>query len=200
MKVIKIEPHGFLSNSYILTADGKTAVAVDPSDGEVLSVLGRENLTCEYVLLTHGHFDHVGMCGELYKSGARILCGEEEKDFIFSAENLGLFGGVYIPPFQIYRTLRNGEKFTLCGIDFTAVHTPGHTAGSMCYIAGENLFSGDTLFYCNVGRTDLPTGDMRELVKSIKKLFAINGEYTVYAGHGENTSLEFERLHNPYVR
>lgn len=200
MKVFKVEPNGFASNSYILTADGKTAVAVDPSDDGVMRVLEREKLTCEYVLLTHGHFDHVGLCGELYNAGAQILCGETEKDFIFSAENFGIFGGVYIPRFQISRTLRDGEKFALCGINFTAIHTPGHTAGGMCYIAEDCLFSGDTLFYGSVGRTDLPTGDMRELVKSVKKLFALKGEYKVYTGHGENTSLEFERLHNPYVR
>ena len=200
MKVIKIEPHGFLSNSYILTADGKTAVAVDPSDGEVLSVLGRENLTCEYVLLTHGHFDHVGMCGVLQNDGAQILCGETEKDFIFSPGNRGIFGGVYIPVFEISRTVKDGEKFTLCGINFTAVHTPGHTKGSMCYIADDCLFSGDTLFYCSVGRTDLPTGDMRELISSVKKLFALNGDYKIYTGHGENTTLDFERRRNPYVR
>ncbi len=200
MKILKIEPDGFESNSYILTADGKTAVAIDPSGEGVLAALSLKNLVCEYVLLTHGHFDHVGMCGRLYQGGAQICCGEFEKDFIFSPQNSEIFGGVYIPQFKISKTFSDGEKFTLCGIDFTALHTPGHTAGSMCYIAGDFIFSGDTLFLRSVGRTDLPTGNTRELISSVKKLFALNGNYTVYTGHGDDTSLEFERRNNPYVR
>ncbi len=200
MKVYKIEPSDFASNSYILTADGSNAVVIDPSEESVIDELRRKNLTCEYVLLTHGHFDHVGLCGKLYNGGARICCGELEKDFIFSPANRGIFGGVYIPEFKIYRTFNDGEKFTLCGISFTAIHTPGHTEGSMCYIADDCIFSGDTLFRCSVGRTDLPTGDMRKLISSAKKLFALNGDYKIYTGHGENTTLGFERRNNPYIR
>ena len=200
MKVFKVEPEGFASNSYIITADGKSAVVIDPSEESVLDELRRKNLQCEYVLLTHGHFDHVGMCGELYKTGARILCGEYEKDFIFCEENASIFGGVYIPQFKIARTLADGEKFTLCGVDFTAIHTPGHTGGNMCYLAENCLFSGDTLFCCSVGRTDLPTGSMSKLVRSVKKLFVLEGDPTVYTGHGPDTTLEFERKNNPYVR
>lgn len=200
MEVIKVEPLGFASNSYILTADDKTAVVIDPYENRVLNVLEQNNLECKYVLLTHGHFDHVGLCGKLCNTGAQICCGEHEKDYIFSAENRQLLGGVHIPDFKISRTITDGEKFNLCGIDFTAIHTPGHTAGSMCYIAENCLFSGDTLFRCSVGRTDLPTGSFAELIGSIKKLFALPCDYKVYTGHGEDTTLSFERQYNPFIR
>lgn len=200
MKVIKVEPQGFASNSYILTTDNISAVVIDPSEDGVLDILKQNNLVCKYVLLTHGHFDHVGMCGKLFQSGAEICCGENEKEYIFSSENINLLGGVYIPHFKIFRTFRDGEKFNLCGIDFTAIHTPGHTAGSMCYLAEGCLFSGDTLFYGSIGRTDLPTGNFERIVSSVKKLFALPGDLKVYSGHGEDTTLDFERQYNPYVR
>lgn len=199
MKVIKVEPVGFACNSYILTADNKTAVVIDPYETRVLNVLEQTNLKCKYVLLTHGHFDHVGLCGKLYEL-AHICCNEREKDYIFSPANRQLLGGVHIPDFKISRTFTDGEKFNLCGIDFISIHTPGHTAGSTCYIAEDCLFSGDTLFRAGVGRTDLPTGNFAELINSIKKLFALPCDLKVYTGHGEDTTLSFERQYNPYVR
>lgn len=200
MKIIKVEPCGFASNSYILTADDKTAVVVDPGDFATIRALNDNKLDCKFVLLTHGHFDHVGACAELSERGALVCCGEREEKFIFSPENLSIFGGVNIPRFEIFRTFSDGENFSLCGINFTALSTPGHTSGGMCYIAGDSIFSGDTLFRCSVGRTDLPTGDMRELVASVKKLFALKGDYRVCTGHGEGTSLDYERRYNPYVK
>ena len=200
MKVIKVEPLGFASNSYILTADSKTAVVIDPYERRVIELLKQQSLECKYVLLTHGHFDHVGMCGKLFEIGAHICCDEREKDYIFSLENRELLGGVHIPEFKISRTFRDGEKFNLCGIEFTAIHTPGHTSGSMCYLVEDCLFSGDTLFKCGVGRTDLPTGNCTELIASIKKLFALDGDFKVYTGHGEDTTLNYERQYNPFVR
>ena len=200
MKVIKVEPYGFACNSYILTEDGKTAVVIDPYESRVLKILEQHNLECKYVLLTHGHFDHVGLCGKLFKIGAQICCGAREKDYIFSPENRELLGGVHIPEFEISRTFKDGEQFNLCGINFTSVHTPGHTAGSMCYVAENCLFSGDTLFRASVGRTDLPTGNFSELISSIKKLVELPCDFKIYTGHGEDTTLGFERQFNPYVR
>ncbi|MDE5943478.1 MAG: MBL fold metallo-hydrolase [Clostridia bacterium] len=199
MKVIKVEPHGFASNSYILTADGKRAVVIDCAQTHVFSVCERENLVPEYVLLTHGHFDHVGGCGKLFQAGAKICCGEKEAPLIFSDENKGLFGGVYIPEFEIERTFSDGEEVELCGIKFKVIETPGHTAGGVCYLAEDCLFTGDTLFRLGVGRCDLPTGNGKQLINSVKKLFALKGDYKVYCGHDNDTTLGFERENNPYV-
>lgn len=199
MKVIKVLPQGFASNSYILTQDNKTAVVIDPAQPRIMNVLKANNLVCKHVLLTHGHFDHVGGCGTLYESGAKIYCGEKEKDLIFSPENLGIFGGVDIPHFEISQTFKDGEEVELCGIKFKVILTAGHTAGGVCYIAEDCIFSGDTLFRESVGRSDLPTGNSTELIKSVKKLFALKGDYKVYSGHEGDTTLQHERDFNPYI-
>lgn len=199
MEIIKITPREFASNSYILTADGKSAAVIDPSK-DAVAALKQNGLICKAALLTHGHFDHVGGCGILFDGGAKIYCGEHEKEFIFSAENKNIFGGVYIPEFKIFGALKDGEKIELCGIEFSVMHTPGHTAGSVCYICGNVIFTGDTLFCGGVGRTDLPTGSMRELICSVKKLYALKGDYKLYCGHGDDTTLNNERAFNPYVR
>lgn len=199
MEVIKVEPENFASNSYILTCDNTTAVVIDPSESRILEVLEGHNLSCKFVLLTHGHFDHIGACAALARKGAQIICGKEEKSFIFSAENAALFGAAPVQRFEISRTVNDGEQFNLCGIDFLAISTPGHTAGSMCYLAGNCLFSGDTLFRRSIGRTDLPTSDYFAITESVKKLLSLRLDATVYAGHGEDTSLEYERKYNPYI-
>lgn len=198
MKVIKVEPEGFASNSYILTADGKNAAVIDPSELRITEILARNGLVCRYVILTHGHFDHVGACGALFGAGAEILCGKGEEGFIFGAENRSICPSVPIPDFGISKTLCDGERINLCGIGFEALATPGHTAGSFCYIAGDNLFSGDTLFRRGIGRTDLPTGSGADMQKSLEKLFSLGSDYKVHPGHGGGTSLCYERRYNPY--
>ncbi len=199
MKIIKVTPRVFASNSYILTGDGKSAVVIDPSE-EAVAALKRHGLVCKAVLLTHGHFDHIGGCGILYDGGAKIYCGEYEKALIFSAENRNIFGGVYIPEFEIAGTFKNGETIELCGIKFSVIHTPGHTEGSVCYICENAIFTGDTLFCGGVGRTDLPTGSMGKLINSVKRIYALDGEFKLYCGHGEDSTLANERKYNPYVR
>ncbi|MDE6598438.1 MAG: MBL fold metallo-hydrolase [Clostridia bacterium] len=199
MKVYKIPPQGFASNSYILTADGKNAVIIDCAQPRVFSICREKGLTPRAVLLTHGHFDHVCGCAKFYEEGVKIYCGENEKDFIFCDDNKSLFG-VNIPYFDIYKTLSDGEEVEIAGIKIKTVFTPGHTAGGVCYIVEGCLFSGDTLFCESVGRTDLPTGNASEIIKSVKKLFALKGNYKVYCGHDSDTTLEHERNFNPYVK
>ena len=198
MKVYKIPPQGFASNSYILTADENNAVIIDCAQPRVYSICREKGLIPQAVLLTHGHFDHVCGCAKFFEEGVKIYCGENEKDYIFSDENKSL--GVNIPYFEIYKTFSDGEEFEMCGIKFKAIFTAGHPAGSVCYIAEGCLFTGDTLFFESVGRCDLPTGNSKELIKSVEKLFALKGNYKVYCGHDSDTSLEHERNFNPYVK
>lgn len=200
MKVIKVLPLNGVSNSYILTTDNKTAVVIDPSGHNVIEVLEKNGLDCKFVLLTHGHFDHVGACGELFSKGARICCAEREKDLIFSKDYLSVFGGVTVPRFEIFRTFKDGEEVNLCGIDFKVLETSGHTAGSCCYLTENLLFTGDTLFRGSVGRWDLPTGDYSQLIGSLQKITALGGDYKIYCGHGEDSTLSRERAYNPYLR
>ncbi len=200
MRVIMIEPEGFACNSYILTEDGVNAVVIDPGQRRVLDKCDEEGLVCKYVLLTHGHYDHVGGCRAAQAEGAKIVCPEPEKDFIFSDENTEIFEGARFPKFDIDQTVKDGEEFTLCGITFKAIYTPGHTAGSMTYISGDCIFSGDTLFNMSVGRTDLPTGDTMALMASLAKLAVIDGDYKLYPGHGSKSTLKFEKDYNPYLK
>jgi len=200
MKVIKISSFGDACNSFAVTSDGENAVVIDCGAADVYQKVINLNLNPVAVLLTHGHFDHVGGAGEFYSARVPVYCGEKEKDFIFSAENRGLFGGVYIPDFEISKTFKDDEEFALAGIKFKVLQTPGHTAGSVCYVAENVIFSGDTLFKGNVGRTDLPMGSWVQLKESVKKLYALKGDFKVYCGHGEETTLGYERKNNAYIR
>ena len=199
MTVYTVLAQGFGCNSYILTADGVNAVVIDCADEGVFYECKRLGLNPVALLLTHGHFDHVGGCGKFYSEKVPIYCGDGEREYLFSRENRSIFGGVYIPDFKIYKTLSDGEKITLGGINFEVIATPGHTAGGVCYIAEDCLFSGDTLFKEGIGRSDLQGGNFMQLKHSLKKLFAIEKNLKVYCGHGEDTTLAYERKNNPYV-
>ena len=97
-------------------------------------------------------------------------------------------------------TVRGGQTLTYAGIDFRVISTPGHTSGGVCYLAEDCLFTGDTLFCESVGRTDLPTGSYSQIVTSVKKLYALPGDYKIYCGHEEDSTLSHERANNPFVR
>lgn len=200
MQVIKVLPVFSGSNSYIVTEDGKDAVVIDPSGENVSERLEVLSLNCKYVLLTHGHFDHVGGCKTLADTGAKIYCGEEEKDLIFSPEYLNMFGGVYVPKFEVDKTVKGGEKLNLCGLPVEVMAASGHTKGGVCYIINDCIFTGDTLFQGSVGRCDLPYGDFNKLSKSLAKLNALKGDYKLYCGHGDDSTLDIERKYNPYLR
>ena len=107
--------------------------------------------------------------------------------------------GFPVPPFSVDFTFTDGEKLSLCGLDFTVIATPGHTPGGACFDCGDVLFTGDTLFLESVGRTDFPGGSSQQLMKSCKKLLALKGDRTVYPGHDEPTSLSHERAHNAWI-
>ena len=179
MKIYKIYPKGFASNSYILKNDGLNAVLIDCAQPEVLDECVKLGLVPQYVLLTHGHFDHVGGCAKSYNVGAQIYCGEKEEEVLF--HRLNYDNGVDMD-FKVEKTLKDGEKINLCGMDFTVIATPGHSKGSVCYRVDDKIFVGDTLFFESVGRWDLPTGNGNQLLISIKKLYAIPGNFTLYCG------------------
>ncbi len=199
MQVYKIEPAGFASNSYILTQDGKTAVLIDCAQERVYDKCAALDLKPAAVLLTHGHYDHIGGCARFAESGVPIYLGGEEAKHMFSADYLNLSYAA-VKKFPIAGTFSDGEEAEFAGVRFKVVATPGHTSGGVCYIAENYLFTGDTLFCESVGRCDLPTGNAAQLIKSVKKLYALEGDYTVCCGHEENTTLSHERKFNPYVR
>lgn len=199
MKVIKLEPYSGEANTFAVTADGKNCILIDCAGEGLIERLSALNLTPKAVLLTHGHFDHVGGTAEFSASGVSIYCSAKEKDFIFSKENRSVFGGVYIPEFTAEGVLKDGI-FSVADLNIKVIETPGHTAGSLCFMIENRLFTGDTLFRGSIGRTDLPGGNAAEMLESLKKLASLEGDYKVYCGHGEDTTLDFERLYNRYLR
>ena len=195
LTVYKIYPQGFAANSYIVTADGKTCVVIDPGQPRVRDKCAELGLEPRGVLLTHGHYDHTGGCARFAREGVPVYASAEEIAHMFTPAYAAL--GYPVQPFD---PLPAGDKVSVAGIDFTVISTPGHTSGGVCYLAEDSLFTGDTLFCGSVGRTDLPTGDWSALKDSVRKLYALPGDYKVLSGHGGDTTLQNEREHNPFVQ
>ena len=198
MKIYTIPAGVLRANSYLLTEDGENAVCIDCGGREPLAFAGQKGLKIQYVLLTHGHFDHIGGCAAAQAAGAKIGCLTGEDKIIGTVADLAKVMGIHTEPFRIDFTVQDGDALDLCGMHFTVISTPGHTRGGCCYESGDSLFTGDTLFYESVGRTDFPGGDAGELRQSVQKLLSLEGEKTVYPGHDQPTTLSHERKYNPY--
>lgn len=202
-------PLGALDTNCWIVSDGVGGplVVIDPA-GEadvLLSAIGSRPV--EAVVLTHGHFDHLGAVSELVEAtGAPVLVHAADASVITDPEaNGGLgFGFEHVSP-AASRELRDGDTVEAGGLRLEVLHTPGHTPGSICLFApadGEGppqLFSGDTLFARSVGRTDFPGGDGRALARSIReKLSVLPAETRVHPGHGPDTTIGYESRVNPF--
>ncbi|MCH5301009.1 MAG: MBL fold metallo-hydrolase [Ruminococcus sp.] len=184
---------------------GKKAV-VDPGDKSqsLIDELKESDSKLEYVLLTHGHYDHIGFAKELAEMfGAKIVIGEEGKEFLNKGTlNLSDFHRdiCILNPFEGDIFLKDNDTLKLGDSTIKYITTPGHTKGCGCYIIDDNLFCGDTLFCESHGRTDLPTGNENQMYKSLKKLKDLEGDFKVYPGHGPFSTLDHERKYNPVMR
>lgn len=204
MQIITISPRGFGANTYILTEDNQTAVVIDPSQPRIKEELLKRGLKATHILLTHCHFDHVGGVALLQAEGAQVVCSKEEAKLVGTEADAFGLAGIPRVEYSVDRTLSDGEEVLLSGVKIKTILTPGHTAGCACYLVqtdnGEVLFTGDTLFAGSIGRTDLPTGSLKTLRQSLKKLAALQEDYPVYPGHEESTTLFTEKKINPFLR
>ncbi|MDQ5984059.1 MAG: Hydroxyacylglutathione hydrolase GloC [Eubacteriales bacterium SKADARSKE-1] len=208
MSLVKTYRVGALStNCYVIqdSATKKMAI-IDPGGisaalDKTIKDLGSENF--EYIILTHGHFDHIRKV-KRYKdlTNAKVVINKNELDFIFD-KSLNLchdFGPKALEPFTADLVLNDGDIINLGKTRIKMLHTPGHTKGGACYICDKYLFTGDTLMKNTMGRTDLKSANIKEMANSLKRIGELKENYIIYPGHGDMSSLECEKKNNPYLR
>lgn len=203
MKVIS-EKFGSMDNNCNLIIDEKTnqSALVDCNEfsQKMIDMIGDTDL--KYILLTHGHFDHIiGVKSVKEKYGAQVVISKEDEPMLNSSKlSLAVFCNAPQNNVDSDIIVKDGDEIILGEIKIKVMATPGHTSGSVCYIAENCIFSGDTLFYCSCGRTDFPSGSPEQMMSSLQKLKALDGDYKVYTGHNNLTTLDFERKNNPYMK
>ena len=195
LKIDSMELGIYFVNCYLIREEqSHTCVVVDPGGhpNKVLKYLEDKGLTLEAILLTHGHFDHVGAVKELAeKTGCKVY---------LHADDLTLPENYTAGPLYYTHNYGEGDVLELAGLTIKVMHTPGHTEGSVCLLVDDVIISGDTLFCHSCGRTDLPGGDPDAIMKSLARLKAMDGDYRVLPGHNRATTLAVEREYNPFMK
>lgn len=201
MKLYHLRSGPLRVNTYFLVNEQNQAIVIDSGENykKIKQVESECGFKIEAVLLTHAHFDHAGNAKKLQDDGAKIYISELDAQKLLNEQNLSSDFGREFDYLTADYTFCDGQNISVCGIDIKVIATPGHTDGSVCFVVDKMLFTGDTLFLESVGRTDFVTGDRDQLVRSVKKLFALDGDYTVYPGHEEFTTLSHERKYNAFV-
>lgn len=193
----------YQTNCYIVREEGaKGCAVIDPGydPQTILAFLQKEGLSLEVILLTHGHFDHVGAVRALAKAtGCKVYMREGDYSQVKTPTTLYFYPLANCTEPEI-NFCEEGEAISAGGLVFRVMETPGHTWGSVCYLCQDAMFSGDTLFEGSCGRTDLPGGDSKIILDSLSRLGQLEGDFRVYPGHGPATSLSEERRFNPFMR
>lgn len=199
--IIKTFVAGFLENNMYLILDetSKKGVLIDATESLPEILEAAKEYDIEYIMLTHGHFDHIMGLNDLKKAlNAKAVINQ--KDLIVSDnvnEVTRLFNQPNITPPSYEKFIDDNDTITAGNLKFKVIATPGHTEGGVCYLIDDKLFSGDTLFRGSVGRTDLFGGNFKKLSDSIKnKLFKLDDKIKVYPGHGPETTIRQEKISN----
>ena len=195
MKLKAMALGAYQTNCYILwDEESQRCVVIDPGyePERVLSAANSLDKTIAAILLTHGHFDHVG--------GVRQIFAQTDCDIYLCPADCAMPEQMTAGALCYTNSYAEGDILNLAGLTIQVLHTPGHTPGSVCLLCDDLLISGDTLFAGSCGRTDFPGGSWEEIRNSLLRLKALEGDYIVYPGHGESTRLSTERVYNPYMR
>jgi glyoxylase-like metal-dependent hydrolase (beta-lactamase superfamily II) len=198
-------PLGPLQTNCFLVVNDNKALAIDPGGdpAAVVTFLQSKGLTLEAIVNTHFHFDHI-LGNTALQEGTKVpIFGPKDDDFLLKAQEGGggMMGFPKVPPFD-YQPLEPGER-EFIGEQCRVMHTPGHTPGSMSLYFPESkaLFVGDLIFQGSIGRTDFPGGSLEALLQGVReKVFTLPGQTVIYPGHGPQTSVENEKLYNPFFR
>ena len=201
-KIIRLVMGAFQTNTYVVIAADK-AVVIDPAENAeiILDTLKTEGASLTHILLTHGHFDHTSAVAALKNmTNAPIHIHEKDAPMLTDIEkSFAALMPSRWKPCQADVLLNDGDVISVTeDLQFKIINTPGHSGGSSLYIVDDVMFSGDTLFAGSVGRIDGWSGNHYEQMESLEKIKALEGDYRVLPGHGDETTLSIERRNNPF--
>lgn len=209
MRIVKVPSFGYESNCWIIIDEQSGEYAmIDPSTSpesidRKISELELDKSKFKYALLTHGHFDHIYSVDYVREKYNCQLCihkndAEFLTDSILNANKIFFGEELIFAPAE--KTLCDGDVLMLGETEIQVIHTPGHTAGSVCYKVENSMLCGDTIFDRSIGRTDLPSGDQKTICESLRKIKAMNGDIRLYPGHGSTTTIKEQIQSNPYLK
>ena len=203
-KIMKLVVGELQENCFILFDENKDAFVVDPggSSENIIEAIDKNELNIKYILLTHGHFDHVGAVAALVKKyKAPVYMSKDDRAFLESPKEVRASAfGMQIEAADVDVFVKEGDEISFSEGTIKVIETPGHTLGSVCYLFENYLFAGDTLFNGSIGRTDFPESDHSLMIESLKKLKKLDDEIYVLSGHGPESQISYEKMTNPYLR
>ena len=204
MKIEKIVEPYFGENMYILIdEETKKCAVVDPggASDKILNYIKVNSLELEYILLTHGHGDHIGAVNTIKsKTNAKVVAHNDEQELL-NNNRKNLSYSMHCGPQELNADIyvHDKDKLELGNLKLSFIHTPGHTKGCMCIRVNDDMFTGDTLFAGSIGRTDLYGGDYKQIEKSLRKLAKFENKVKIHPGHGPSSTLGIEKMSNPYM-
>lgn len=204
MKIEKIVEPYFGENMYILIdEETKKCAVVDPggASDKILNYIKVNSLELEYILLTHGHGDHIGAVNTIKsKTNAKVVAHNDEQELL-NDNRKNLSYSMHCGPQELDADIyvHDKDKLELGNLKLSFIHTPGHTKGCMCIRVNDDMFTGDTLFAGSIGRTDLYGGDYKQIEKSLRKLAKYEDKVKIHPGHGPSSTLGIEKMSNPYM-